>query len=393
MSARSDPVRVLLVVTSSLGGAGVQACQLARGLARDGFDITVAFGPGHPQDRDFDELGVPVERLRLSRGLDPITNALGIAQVRRMMRARRFDVLLTSCSVAGFVGRVAAALTPRAERPTSVHILQVYASRPYQLAPRRVLLRAVERGLDRLTTRYVAVSEAMKRFGVESDIFAPGKAEVIFNAAELSAPPPGSRERVRRELGIDPAAPVVGTLGRYEPQKGLADFLRAAAWVLERRSDARFLVLGDGPLRGELEALARRLGITGAVRFTGWRRDVPDVLGALDVFALASLWEPFGIVLVEAMLTGLPVVATAVDGIPEVVVERETGFLVPPQRPEVLGERLLEAIEDPPLRERMGRAGRERARDLFSCERMVAAYARLLRGLSSSRPTSGSRAS
>ena len=377
----SERIRVFLLVTSSAGGAGVQAYQIARDLDPGEFEVTVALGPGYPLDEDFDRLETAVEYLSLSRNLSPFTNLRGLFQVWRRLRRRRYDVLVTSCSLAGFVGRLAAAFVPAARAPLTVHILQVYASRPYQFALRRIFFRWVERRLDRLTTRYVAVSRAGKRYGVETGIMAPEKVEVIFNAAELPDPRPGARAAVRTALGFDAHAPVVGTLGRYEEQKGLEYFLHAAARAAAVRDDVRFCIVGDGPLRGELEALACRLGIGEAVRFTGWRKDVPEVLAALDIFCLASLWESFGIVLAESMLAGLPVVATRVDGIPEVVEEGETGLLVPPQDAETLAQRLVSLVEDPERRRSMGCAGRARAEELFSVNRMVRSYACFLRDL------------
>jgi glycosyltransferase involved in cell wall biosynthesis len=207
------------------------------------------------------------------------------------------------------------------------------------------------------------------------------RVEVIFNAAELSPPRPGARAELRRELGLEPEGEVIGTLGRLEPQKGVEHLLRAMVRVLDARPAARLVIVGDGPLRAELEALAARLGIARAVRFAGWRTDVPEVLSALDLFCLASLWESFGIVLAEAMLASLPIVATRVDGIPEVVCDGETGFLVAPGSDAELAERILALLADAPLRRALGEAGRARALERFSVRRMVAEYEGFFRRL------------
>lgn len=370
--------KVLLVLTSSAGGAGEQAYQLTRDISRDEFDVTVAFGRGYPLDDDFERSGTRVLYLSLSRQLDPLVNFRGMWQLFRLMRRERYDVVCTSCSIAGFVGRIAAAL---AGVPTRIHIIQVYASRPFQPAPRKTFFRWVEKALDHVTTRYVAVSGAVKQYGVDTGIMAAEKVDVIYNAAELRDPEEGARDRVRRELDLDPAGPVIGTLGRFEPQKGLEYFLRAATLVRAARPAAQFLIVGDGPLEQELRALVGELGLEDAVRFSGWRRDVPDVLAALDVFCLASLWETFGIVLAEAMLAELPVVATAVDGIPEVVADGHTGFLVPPRDAEALADKLLQLLDDPDQAQRMGRAGRKRSLEKFSVASMVTGYERFLRAL------------
>jgi glycosyltransferase involved in cell wall biosynthesis len=375
MNGQAAPRRILILLTSSSGGAGTQALQLARGLDPREFAVEVAFGPGEPLDREFAELGLPVHHLSLSRGLSPLVNLRGLWQVKRLLERGRYAALLTSCSLAGFVGRIAARLVGT---PVVIHIIQVWASRPWQPLWRQRLYRQIERGLDRWTTHYVAASGAMAEFGVQHGILKRESVEVIFNAAELPPPAPGSRSALRRELGIPDDAPLIGTLGRLEPQKGVEHFLAAALLVLKARPEARFLVVGQGPLQAKLEGQARELGIAHAVRFTGWRRDVAEVLNSLDVLALASLWEPFGIVLAEAMLAGLPVVATSVDGIPEVVAEGQTGWLVKVGDERALADRLLELIADPLRRQSFGQAGRARALTLFSVERMVRAYAACL---------------
>lgn len=383
------PARLLFLVTTSAGGAGTHAYQLARGIDRERFDLTVALGSGYPLDADLRALGEPFELLCMRRNPSPWYNLRCVWQVARLLRRRRVEVLCTSCSIAGLVGRLAAVL---ARTPVRVHVVQVYASRPHQPAARRVLLRWIERALDRLTTRYVAVSEAFLRYGVESRIFAPEKACVIHNAAELPPPAAGARERLRAELGIAPDAPVVGTLGRFEPQKGLDTLLRAAARTLSTAPATRFVVVGDGPLRGDLESLARELGIRDAVHFLGWRSDVSDVLSMMDLFCLASRWEAFGIVLAEAMLAGLPVVATQVDGIPEVVEDGVTGRLVPADDERAIAARLAELVADGAKRRALGAAGRARAAERFSVERMVAAYERLFEELVAATRATGPRA-
>lgn len=368
-------IKVLVLLTSSAGGAGEHAYQLCRDIDDERFEVTAAFGPGYPLDADFAKLEQRVELVSFARTISPLTNLRGMFQVWRLMRRERFDVLFTSCSIAGFFGRIAAAC---AGLPHRVHIIQVYASRPFQPAWRRLFYRQVERVLDRMTHRYVAVSSAVKRYGVETGLMTPDKVEVIYNAAELDPVAPGARASIRAEFAIPDGARVVGTLGRYEEQKGLTYMIGAAARLGDAHTDVHFLIVGDGPLRPQLEERARTLGIADRVHFTGWRQDVPELLSAMDVFCLASLWETFGIVLAEAMLAELPVVASAVDGIPEVVNEGETGFLVPPADEQALAEQLKVLLGDPERARELGRAGRGRALERFSVRAMVTGYESLV---------------
>ncbi|MAE64874.1 MAG: glycosyl transferase family 1 [Phycisphaeraceae bacterium] len=363
--------RMLLLLTSTAGGVGLHALYLARDLSRERFDLTVAFGPGYPLDDAFDRLGVPVERLSISRRLNPWVNLRGFVQVIRLMRRHRYDIVCMQQSIASFMGRVAAGL---AGVPVRIVIVQVYASHPHQHPIKRGIFRLVERALDALTTRYVAVAESTRRFGVHSRIMKPDKVLVIHNATDLGVTPGGDRDDQRRALGVDGVAPVIVTVGRFERQKGLSDLLEGAAEVRRRGVTARFLIVGDGPLRADLERRARDLELSESVRFTGWRDDVPRVLAASDVFCLSSLWEQFPFVILEAMAMSLPVVATSVDGNPEAVVDGETGLLVPPRDPRSLADALVVLARDLPRAARMGRAGRRRVEERFGVERMIRSY-------------------
>ena len=368
-------IRVLLLMTSTAGGVGQQNYFLARGLSRSRFDVEVAFGPGYPLDEAFDRLDLPVRRLSLSRRISPFVNLHGFVEVLRLLRTGNFDVVCTSASIAGMVGRVAGGW---AGVPARVHVLHVYASRPYQNEWKRRFYRSIEHWLDRFTTAYVAVSDSAKRFGVDSGIMAPDKVEVIFNAVDRRSRSDRPGLDLRRELGLRPDSRVVGTLGRLETQKGIRYMLSAVPAVLERHPDTEFVVVGDGPLRAELESRARSLGIENVVHFAGWRDDVPDILGVMDVFCLASLWETFGLVLAEAMFASLPVVATRVDAIPEVTLDNETGLLVPPEDPAGLAAGISKLLDDPMLARTMGQAGFERASRMFSLDAMLAGYEKFL---------------
>lgn len=381
-SSSSRRIRLLLLLTSTAGGAGQQNYFLAQRLSRARFDLTVAFGPGYPLDREFAKLDVPVRHVSMSRRISPLVNLRGFFQIWRLIRRGDYDIVCTSCSIAGLIGRVTAALEGV---PNRVHVLHVYASRPYQNELKRQVFRVIERLLDLVTTRYVAVSQAAMRHGVDNGILRPEKVDVIFNGVERPEVGGRSSGAMRRELSLREGTRVVGTLGRYETQKGLRYLLEAVPLVLRRRPNTEFLLVGDGPLREELESLARDLGIERAVHFTGWRDDVPDVLRVMDVFCLASLWETFGLVLAEAMLASLPVVATRVDAIPEVTADGETGILVAPRDPHALASGVLRLLEDPDLARRMGAAGFRRASEMFSLETMVREYERCFEGLAGRR--------
>jgi glycosyltransferase involved in cell wall biosynthesis len=380
-SSRSTSTRlkVLLAVTETLGGAGVHTYQLAKGLDKEKFDITVVFGPKEPLAGKFQGLGVRLKHVCMSRGLSPLKNTAALFQIYRIMREGRFDIVIAGGSMAGFLCRLAGAFVGK---PICVFVIHQYASHRYLNAASRTIYLDIERMLDRLTDHYVAVSTATRNEGIRKGIFRDDKVTVIRNAIDLAEFDERRVTGNREKCGFCADDFIVGTIGRIEKQKGIEYFLRAMAVLSESIPSGKFLVVGEGPLRPEMERLARELGLGQKVTFTGWREDIADLLGCMDVFCLASLWEAFPFVLLEAFAMRKPVVATGVDGVPEVVEDGVTGILVPPEDPESLALGVLRIYRDPDLTRSYGDAGRRRIEELFPIERMVSSFESLILGLS-----------
>jgi len=244
------------------------------------------------------------------------------------------------------------------------------------------------RALDNTTSRFnravVAVSEAVKKDLIEQGM-EESRVVVIRNGIEIISEDKAAGTRLRESLGIGLSDPVAGMVGRLSPQKDYPTFLRAARRVAEAFPRARFLVAGEGPLRGELAAYARELGLEGKAVFLGHRPDIGAVVSALDVFVLSSLWEGLPLAVLEAMALGKPVVATCVPGTAEAVVEGETGFLLPLGADRALAEKTISLLRDPALRRKLGEAGRARVEREFDRERMVDEHEALYRRLFESR--------
>lgn len=374
--AKTDRLKILLVLTSTAGGAGLQSYLLAKYLPREEFELTVAFGEGYPLDAKFSELGIPIVHLSFSRKLSPLRNLKAFFEVYRLIKEQKFQVACMACSVAGFFGRIAAWL---AAVPCRVFIIHAYASRPNQPKLKRNVFRLVERLLDRCTTHYIAVSEATKRFGVSEGIMPAGKVRVIHNGIEFGdAAKPSS---VRADLGISQDSPIVGIASRLEPQKGVAYFIQAAVLARKRIHQATFLIVGSGPLEQELKTLAESGGASDYVKFAGWREDVPEVLNSIDLFCLPSLWEQFPLGVLEAMSMGKAVVASDVDGVSEAVSHGKTGLLVPPASPETLSDAIVALLSDSERCLAMGEAGRNVVLTKFHVEHMVRHYENFFRSL------------
>lgn len=238
--------------------------------------------------------------------------------------------------------------------------------------------------LVRHCSRLVFVSESIAAPFREAFPDAAEKMATIHEGIDPS--PYAARETgtdFRDAIGAQPGERLVGTVGRITSWKGQDDFLRAAALVAERHSEARFLVVGDcvsshaelaadEAYRDRLHALAEELGIADRVRFTGYREDVPAVMNGLDIFVLPSHDEPFGLVVLEAMAAARPIVATSAGGVPEIVRDGSDALLVPPRDPGAMGEAICRLLDDDALAGNLARAAEERVASEFPLWRHAA---------------------
>jgi len=371
-------IKVLHIITTTVGGAGNSVLNIVKYLDKDRFEPMVAFSPGYAQDKDFYQAGIRIFLVKMSRNLSPWINAVGFFQLYALLRRERFDIVHTHCSVAGFLGRLAAKL---AGVPVIIFSIRGYASRDYQSCLKKGFFLWIERQLDKVTHYYVAVSEAMKQKGIQKKIMRPETVSVIHNSIELEHFKAKKKDREtegkKKELGLKPQGAVVGIVARFEAPKGLEYFLQSGVLIQKAFPQVQLLMVGDGPLRPRVEKMITHLGLTPHVILTGWREDIPQVLRVMDVFCLSSLWESFGLAIVEAMAAEKPVVATRVEGIPEVVQDGVTGILVPPKDAQALAQAVIRLLKDPQLALKMGKAGRRRVEELFAVQKMVARYEEL----------------
>jgi len=313
--------------------------------------------------------GIAVHHLRRGR-FDPRI----LPDLVRIARARGARILHVHGYAAADFGRLAA-------RSTGAKLVL----HEHFADPRMPAYQALaDRLLRPLTDGAIAVSGSTREFLVGERYVPDERVRVIWNGAPLDEFAPVPRERAllaRAALGLPADALVFGTIGRLNAQKGHAYLLDAAARVLARHASARLLVVGDGDLAAELRGRAQALGIAERTVFAGHRSDVPDLLGALDVFCLSSLYEGTPLALFEAMAAGKAIVSTAVDGCREVLRDGETGLLVPARDEAALADALLRVLGDAALRARLAARAREESRryDVAACvEAMQALYDELL---------------
>jgi glycosyltransferase involved in cell wall biosynthesis len=309
------------------------------------------------------EAGVPFEHVRCTGDVNPWM----ARDVVRTLRRLEPDLLHTHLVHADVYGALAASLT------RTPYVSTRHNDDRYQLGPFRYVDRAFASGARRL----IAISDAVRRFLVAAGLPDRKFETIHYGLDEMPSLP---SEVTPAGAGIPDEAPLALAIGRLIGQKDHATLLRAFARVHEQRPDSRLAILGEGPLRADTEALARELGLIDAVVLPG-RLETHDWLARADVFVHSSRWEGFGIVLLEAMLAGLPVTATRVSAVPEIVADGKTGLLVEPGDAPALADALARLLADPARARTLGDAGRARAREEFSVSRMtdatVALYERL----------------
>jgi glycosyltransferase involved in cell wall biosynthesis len=343
----------LLVVDSlEVGGAERQVVDLALALRRKGYEVVVACSIAGDLSAALEESGTsvrPLLRRLVKRRLSPVY----AWRLRRLLlRSERFDLVHAHI----YASAVAAAI---ATLGTGIPlVITEHTEASWQTWRARWVSRWVYRRAERI----IAVSTPIRRRLIERDGVHPDLITIVPNAVVSASedPPTGPRER-----------PLVGVVARLQPEKGVANFLKAAARVAPRFPEAHFVIAGDGPLRQELVALAEDLGLRDRVHFLGFRSDASALMGSLDVLVVPSLTEGSPLVTLEAMAAGVPVVASAVGGIPDQTRHDKEGLLVPPGDTGAMGDAIVALLRDPARARSLGEAGRRRATSEFSHAAMV----------------------
>ncbi len=377
---------MLTVITRlEFGGAQRVALHTASNLDREVFEAGLAWGPGDVLDDEARALD-DVEQFEISdlvRPVAPVRDLRALASLRRAIRRFRPHVVHTHSSKAGVLGRLAA----RLERvPSVVHTVHGFGFTPLQSPVKQKLFFSAEKIAARWTDHFVAVSRVNRDRGIELGLWKPDQVSVIRAGVDLDRfRSPGDGRETRRQLGVPDGVSVVTQIGNFKPQKAPLDFIEAAARIVERFPEVRFVMVGDGPLRGEAQTRAAELGIADRVIFCGWWNDVPGLLAATSVSVLSSHHEGLPCSVVESLAAGVPVVATAVDGTPEVIRPGVNGELVAPGDPAELAAAVLAILDDDERRRSMAAAAADGLDD-FGRDHMVRQLEELYRWMVGSNP-------
>jgi glycosyltransferase involved in cell wall biosynthesis len=393
---RTKKIRVLFVShEGGLAGAERSLLDLIRGLNRDLFHTVVLVPKAGPLSGELERLGVcflvgdvrwwfAKGRRRLSELVDIVVRMpRRVRAILKTIGQERIDLVYANtvaCIDGPVAGRIAAL-------PTIWHIREI-VSRNADLRP------YVPKGLVKyivglLADRIIAPSRSV---GADMDcVLTRRKTRLVANGIDarrlLALDAVAAGRDLRARLGIDPGKLVVALVGHFVPIKGQLEFVQAADRVLRQSKNAVFLLVGSGnrTYRRQVIAEIERLGIGNHLRLMGYTDEIEAIMGGIDILTCASWVESFSRVVCEAMAAGKPVVATRCGGPEEIVVDGETGYLVPVRQPEPMAQKLLELLQDPDLRARMGAGGRQRVQRFFGMRQYVDGIETLLQELAISR--------
>ncbi len=391
-------VRVAHIITRMiLGGAQESTLALCDGLRkRAGWQTVLLTGPpSGPEGELLSEvrrLGVDCRLVnQLQRQINPIRDAVALWQLTANLRQLCPTIVHTHSSKAGILGRLAARI---ARVPFVVHTIRGLPFHPYAPAWQNSLFIAAERFAARLTDHFTAVARAMVDGAVSAGIAPPGRFTVVRSGIDVTAYRHARRQRgaTRKRFGLMEHERVIGKIGRLFPLKGHRFLIAAAPRIIRQCPNARFLLLGDGILREQLQQQAESLGVGDRFIFAGLvpPDQIPACISAMDVLVHTSLREGLARVLVQALLCDTPVVTYSLDGAPEVVIDGVTGRLVPPESVDALAEAIVWMLNHPDTARAMAQEGKRRFAREFSVEAAISAtervYRQLLQCVSAPRP-------
>ena len=364
-------MRICFLSTSmGMGGADSQLLSAARVMLARGHDvIIVSLTPLGPMGQQARNLGIRTESLEMPRG---IPDPRGLLRLARLVRAWRPDVVHSHMVHANLLARALRLIAPVPALVSTIH--NVYEGGRLRMAAYRLTNGMV----DHMTI----VSQAAADRFIRDRIVPARLLTVVPNGVDteqIRNVPPGTRASLRRTLGVEDRF-VWLAVGRFEIAKDYPNMLRAFARLRERHPRAVLLLVGRGSLQAEAEAVVKELSLGDGVRFLGVRDDVPLVMSAADGYVMSSAWEGMPMVLLEAAAAGLPIVATTVGGNHEVMVNEESGFLVPPRDHEALGAAMARLAELPEERRlEMGRRGHQHIRSHYGLGRVAERWEEIYR--------------
>jgi len=373
-TSSGEPFVKLLLAESStaVGGQELAVLLHAEGLLRRGHDLRLILEPGSPiaamaEERRLPTIGLPMRRSRYP---------LAILKMRKLLQHHRPEVLQLNSSRDSWIGSIAAHLT--SPKPAVLRIRHISAPLNRNLTTRWLYRRLVDMVV-------VTGGERTRQALVERDGLDPGRVAAFPIGLDVGRFKPGLPDpNLRVELNLPASQLLVGLISYLRSYKGHVYFIEAAERIAKTRTDVTFLIVGEGPDAASIRSTIDRLGLASRVRMLGYRDDLVNIFRSLDAFVIPSVeGDTIPQVLMQALAMGLPVVSTTVGSIPDVVIEGETGFVVPPRDAQSLAERITRLLDDRELRVRLGANGRALVERSYTIDKMLdgmeAVYQRMIR--------------
>ena len=371
-----QPIQVLHPITRLIvGGAQENTMYTAALLDKQRFHVELLSGPQTGSEgsliEEVKQRGIPLTIFPdLLRQISPLHDLRALWNMKRFIQSGNYTIVHTHSSKAGILGRLAARLS---KTPLIVHTVHGWSFHDYMSPMTRWIYILLERWIARFSDALVVVTERDIEKGLQAGIGRREQYRRIRSAIPLDEFDPRlvDRQAVRQELNLPADEVVIGNVGRFSIQKNPLDWVRVAGLVGQACPQVRFLLVGDGPMRTQVEQALQKAGIAERTALTGLRRDVPRMLAAMDIFLLTSLWEGLPRVIPQAMAMGLPVVANRADGLTEAIQDGSNGYLCSPGEIEQMAERCIELARHPLKRQEMGCRGQAYALQEFDLRKMI----------------------
>lgn len=368
-----NKVKVLHLHTLPVvSGSGINTYLTMKGTPGDRFDVALAGAPGGRLNEIIREAGMTVHEIpSLVQPLHPLKDVSALLKMIQIIRKEKVHILHTHNSKTGFLGRLAGRIT---RTPVVIHTVHGFAFHDAESRWRRNLYRILERTATPWADHTIFISQPMIDWAHREGMLKQGRYSKIFSGIDLKVFVPcwnEEKEDLREQFGLHKGDRAIGFVSKLWEGKGHEVAIQAMASVVERVPRAKLVLVGEGLLEQRLRDMSRRLGIQDAIIFGGFHTRIADITSLFDLCILPSFFEGMGRVLLEAGACGKPVVASNVGGIPDVVDDGVTGFLVPPGDSLSLSRKILRLLEEPHLAHRMGLAARERINEKFDVRTMV----------------------
>jgi glycosyltransferase involved in cell wall biosynthesis len=369
-------IKVCYIITKlDLGGAQKVALAIGNGLNKNLFNVFFITGIGGILDKAIDKTFKVYKLKQLVREISLIEDLKATITIYKILKIERPDIVHTHTPKAGILGRIAAKL---AGVQTIFHTVHGYGFSDKHKWYLKYLFIYIERFCALFSTKLIFVSKENIRRGFKYKISKKNNFTLIRAGIDTNFYKNfGLKSDFKKSIGINHNAKIVVTMAYFKPQKNLKDFINVARLVTKNIKDVVFVIVGDGEQRKELESLIEKFNLTNKVILLGWRTDIANILKSSDIFVLTSLWEGLPCSILEAMCCAKPVIANAIDGIKEIVVDNKTGFLIEPNDYEQMTKKIEYLLLNDNISKEMGKNGFNLVEEEFNINYVIKQHEKL----------------